>query len=120
MIDHETCLAILEKINVEIVFVDTNHIIRYMNEAAKKNYYEKLNYSDLVGKPIFGCHNRESQEKIRNVYSRLQMGEDQVYMPVDGIKRYSVVAVRNEKGDLLGYYERFEKVESVEKGNSAP
>jgi PAS domain S-box-containing protein len=113
MLNTETLTAILESLNVEIVFTDNDHIIRYMNAEAKKHYHEKLGYSDLIGKPLFDCHNPESCDMIRALYKRLQQGEDVISVSSEDNTRYSIVAVRDENRKLLGYYERNEKIENT-------
>jgi len=111
MISHQTCLAMLDTVHHAIVFVDNGHIIKYLNKAAEKRYYEQRGYSDLIGHSLLDYHNPGSQTQIKEVYRRLQAGEDQVSL---GINRYNelttVVAVRDKDRNLLGYYERFEKV----------
>jgi len=112
MLELATALAILDTIPHPIVFTDNDHIIRYLNKPAQKRYYELRGYSNLIGKSLFDCHSPVSREKILENYRRLQAGENEIYM---GIGKYhehvTVVAVRDESGKLIGYYERFEKVE---------
>ncbi|HIT95089.1 MAG TPA: hypothetical protein IAC43_07870, partial [Candidatus Faecivivens stercoripullorum] len=45
--------AILDSIPYRIVFVDTDHIIRYLNKEARHHYYDVRGYDELVGKSIF-------------------------------------------------------------------
>ena len=108
MISHETCLAILDTISHPIVFVDNDHVIRYLNRPAERRYYDERGYSNLVGKSLFGCHNPASQEKIKSLHSRMLKGEDEIFLAIRNDERITVVAVRDETGNLLGYYERFE------------
>ena len=49
---------ILDSVPYRIVFVDTDHIIRYMNREAKHHYYTVRGYGDLIGKSIFECTRR--------------------------------------------------------------
>lgn len=44
--------AVLESDSAEVVICNTQHIIIYMNPAAKNKYH-----SNLVGKSLLGCHN---------------------------------------------------------------
>ncbi|MFC1998266.1 PAS domain-containing protein [Chloroflexota bacterium] len=78
MISKETCLAILDTINHPIVFVDNDHVIRYLNEAAMERYYKVKDYSDLIGKSIFECHTEKSWEQIIEHHGRLQAGENEI------------------------------------------
>jgi hypothetical protein len=67
--------------------------------------------SNLVGKSLFDCHAAASQEKIAELHRRLLAGEDEIFLVVtpenEGV---TMVAVRDRQRNLLGYYERFEKV----------
>lgn len=103
--------AILDTLKHPVVFVDNDHIIRYLNRAAKVRYYEKRGYSDLIGKSIFDCHNPTSVNQMRETHKRLLEGEDEVHLQLnkDQNKVTVVVGVRDGDGRLLGYYERFEK-----------
>ncbi len=101
--------ALLDTVHSPIVFVDNDHIIRYLNKPAKDRYYEKRGYSDLIGKSLFDCHNKESEKLTKHIHARLMAGEDEVFLKVsDENERITVVAVRDPGGNLIGYYERFE------------
>lgn len=101
--------ALLDTVNCPIVFVDNDHIIRYLNKTAKIRYYEKRGYSDLIGKSLFECHNPESEKLVKQIHSKLLSGENEVFLKVsDDNEKITVVAVRDVSGKLIGYYERFE------------
>ena len=103
--------AILDSIHHRIVFVDTDHIIRYLNRAAKNWFYQKRSYTDLVGKCLFDCHQPVSREKLLGLYHRLVQGENEVFVKVTPEnEKASMVAVRDPAGHLLGYFERFERL----------
>ena len=102
--------TILETINSPIVFVDNDHIIRYLNKAARIRYYERRGYSELIGKPLFECHNPSSREHIKRLHEKLLAGEDEIFLKVNkDQEKITVVGVRDPDGQLVGYYERFEK-----------
>jgi DUF438 domain-containing protein len=102
--------ALLDTINSPIVFVDNDHVIRYLNKTAKIRYYEKRGYSNLVGESLFGCHNIESEKQVKQIHSKLLDGENEVFLKVnDDNEKITVVAVRDAAGKLIGYYERFEQ-----------
>ena len=114
MLSEETCLAILDTINNPIVFVDNEHTIQYLNESAMRLYYETRGYSDLVGQSIFNCHSEKSQEQIIGQYERLKAGENEIVrIAAKKNRKIITVAVRNKKGALVGYYERFEKLDDT-------
>lgn len=108
--DQKICEAILNSIDSPIVFVDNNHIVRHLNKAARSWYYEKRGYSNLIGKSLFDCHNPTSQEAIMSLHKRLMAGENEIILqPNKNQEKITVVGVRAIDGQLVGYYERFEK-----------
>jgi DUF438 domain-containing protein len=58
---------ILDAIPHPIVFVDCDHIIRYMNKRAKYHYYEERGYRDLIGRSLFDCHHENSRKTIETI-----------------------------------------------------
>lgn len=103
--------ALLDSINSPIVFVDNDHVIRYLNKTAQARYYEGRGYAELIGKSLFDCHNPASAAAIRALHDRLLAGENEVFLKENKYReRITVVAVRSPEGQLLGYYELFEPV----------
>ena len=100
---------ILDSIPYPIVFVDTDHIIRYMNNTAKHFYYTIRGYRDLVGKSLFDCHGEVSEDKIRAVVDKFKNHANEIFLNVSvSNHRLYINPVRNEAGQLVGYFERFE------------
>lgn len=111
MLDIPTYEAILDSIHHRLVFVDNDHVIRYLNRAARQWFYQKRGFSELVGQSIFDCHKPASREKLLELYARLQQGEEAVFVKITKEnEKASMVAVRDEQGRLLGYFERFERL----------
>lgn len=109
MLDPATYEAILDSIPHRLVYVDTTHVIRYLNRAAKSWFYAKRGHSDLVGKSLFDCHKPESRDAILALYERLRQGEDAVFVKITKEQeKASMIAVRDGGGQLIGYWERFE------------
>lgn len=108
MINESALTAILNSIDQPVLFVDTDHMIRFVNTAAEQ-YYKKLGYSNLLDKSIFDWHNPDSSLIIREVFRAFLDGEQERYLTTndDGFKVY-MRAVRDDGGKLLGYYERYE------------
>jgi DUF438 domain-containing protein len=102
----ETVLSlILDNWNKPVVFVDTNHIIRYMNAPARKRYSK---WGDVVGKSIFDCHNENSVRIIEQSFERLKQGDKEVLFVNNERSRVYLRAVRDADGVLVGYHERYE------------
>ncbi|MBN2400778.1 MAG: PAS domain-containing protein [Spirochaetes bacterium] len=96
---------ILDSWNKAVVFVDTDHVIQYMNLPAKKQYAK---WGDVIGKSIFDCHNENSRTIISNAFSQLKEGSDEVLFTDNEKHRVYMRAVRDENSNLIGYYERYE------------
>ena len=100
---------LLDSLPYRVVFADTGHVIRYMNREAKYHYYQVRGYSNLIGRSIFECHSDKSKdaliaavEKLKNHGNEIDLG-----VSVRNERKY-INPVRNEKGELIGYFERFE------------
>jgi len=106
--DTKTYEAVLNTIPYPLVFADNDHIIRYLNRPAEKWYYDKRGFSDLIGKSIFDCHKPASEKEIRKLHNRLQQGEDEIFVRIFNGMRLFIIGVRDNDGNLIGYYERFE------------
>jgi len=108
--DKDILAAILNSLIEPVVFVDTSHVIRYLNKAALQRY-DKRGGADLIGKSIFDYHNDRSKQIILDNFQSFVASEDESYLITN--KRNEKVfmrAVRNSEGRVIGYYERFEKV----------
>jgi DUF438 domain-containing protein len=101
----ELLSLILDSWNEEVVFIDTNHIIQYVNAPAVKKYAK---WGDMLGKSIFFCHNPNSCQMIRDMFVRFQNGENDILFVDSEKHRVYMRAVRDKNGALIGYYERFE------------
>ena len=102
--------AILDSIPYRIVFVDTDHIIRFLNKEARHHYYDVRGYGELVGKSIFECHSEKSREMLIAAVEKLRNHSNEIYLGVSVYnERKYINPVRNEKGELIGYFERFER-----------
>lgn len=108
--EKEKMLAyILDAYQYPILFVDCDHIIRYMNKMAEYHYYSERGYSSLLGKSIFECHNSGSEEKIRGAIEKLKNHGNEIFLGLSvKNQRIYINPVRNEHGELIGYFERFE------------
>lgn len=88
---------------------DLNHTIIYMNPAAKERYKK---HGDLLGKSLLDCHNERSNEMIKRVV--VWFSEDKAHNLVythyneKENKDVYMTALRNDIGELIGYYEKHE------------
>ena len=113
MTKDELFTAFLDSLNQPFIFVDTEHVIRYMNKPAVERYKGR---PAALGRSIFDCHNENSNRIIREVFEGLKQGEEERMIADSDEHRVYMRAVRDKDGRLLGYYERFEPPrESVDK-----
>jgi DUF438 domain-containing protein len=100
---------ILDAIPHPIVFVHTQHTIRYLNKRARYHYYEERADTDLVGKSLFECHSEASRKKIQQLVEGFENHGQEVFLKVNvRNERIYITPVRDKNGDLVGYFERFE------------
>jgi DUF438 domain-containing protein len=105
MIDQTTVAAIVHSLKDPLMFVDTSHIIRYMNKAAIEHFDDG---AALLGRSLMDCHNEKSQETIRETLVAFEAGEDERLISDKEDRRIYMRVVRNADGRVLGYYERYE------------
>ncbi len=103
--------SVLETDRAPIVICDLNHTIIYMNKASVE-HYKKYSSESLIGKSLLSCHNEQSNEAIKKIL--LWFGENVKNNMIftsrneEENKDIYMVALRDEKGNLIGYYEKHE------------
>ena len=103
----EILKGILNSYPYFIVFVDNDYIIRFMNKPAQDHYLKKG--KNLIGKSIFDCHNEKSIEIIKKNYEEIKTTGKDVFIFVNSKnQRVYMQGVKNEKGEWIGFIERFE------------
>ena len=99
--------SILEQDKAPIVVCDMQSNVVYMNPSAKVRYRR-----DLTGKSIKLCHPPAANEKIDRVLAWFAKSCDNntvyTYRNDEENKDVYMVALRDEDGALIGYYEKHE------------
>ena len=99
--------SVLEQDTAPIVLCDLQHIIVYMNPAAKARYK-----SDLTGRSLFDCHTPQANEMIVRVveWFASDKSHNKVYTFRNDKENKDVymIALRDDSGELIGYYEKHE------------
>ena len=99
--------SVLNQDRAPVVVCDIDDIIVYMNESAVKRYH-----SDLTGKSIKDCHPQKANEMIDRVVSWFKKSGDNnimyTYRNDEENKDVYMVALRDDNGMLIGYYEKHE------------
>ena len=103
--------SILEEDHCAVIICNLKHEILYMNPAAKERYV-KWGGAELLGKSLLACHNEVSREKIQKVVDWFQesASHNRIYTFHNEKEKKDVymVALRDEDGTLIGYYEKHE------------
>lgn len=103
--------SVIDQDAASVVLCDLNHTILYMNPAAVRSYAKRGGES-LIGKSLLDCHNPHSQELIRKTVAwfRESPANNRVFEfhhEKDNRDVYTI-ALRDETGRLIGYYEKHE------------
>lgn len=108
---NEIFKSVLEQDRSSIVICDLNHKIIYMNPAAIKRY-EKRGGEKLIGHSLLACHNAKSCELIKKVLSWFAESRDNNMIFTSRNEKENkdvyMVALRDENGKLIAYYEKHE------------
>lgn len=99
--------SIIDRDTAPIVVCDMESVIVYMNPTAIKHYHK-----DLTGSNLKFCHNAESNKKIDDVLTWFHESKNNniIYIYHNDKENGDVymVALRDDKGKLIGYYEKHE------------
>lgn len=100
--------AILDSLKDPILFADTEHVTRYMNQAAIAHYEGG---KDLIGRSLLECHNQKSQAIIKEIlYLMIHEDLEELEISEEEGHRIFMHTVRDSDGLVLGYYERYEPI----------
>lgn len=103
--------SVLDADRSAVVICDLEHTIIYMNPVAI-NRYGKWGGKDLMGKSLLDCHNEKSRESINKVLDWFKTSKDHnivyTFHNEKENKDVYMVALRNDAGELIGYYEKHE------------
>lgn len=69
--------AILNSLPVGLTFADSEGIILYYNEFIKRFFKRS---PDIVGKPLWECHNEESRKQIDRMYAEFRAGRTEPFL----------------------------------------
>ena len=106
---NEVYKSVLEADKAAVVICDLDHTIIYMNPVAIIRY-EKWGGKNLVGQSLLNCHNEKSREMILKVLEWFGKSKDKniAYTSYNEKENKDVymVALRNDDGELIAYYEK--------------
>ena len=103
--------SVLEQDRSAVVLCDLEHTIIYMNPTAGERY-AKYGGMELVGRSLLDCHSPQSNKMIKKVVTWFQESRDHnliyTFRNEKENKDVYMVALRDEDGRLIGYYEKHE------------
>ncbi len=103
--------SVIEQDRCAVVICNLQHEIIYMNPKAAERYSKHGGYS-LVGKSLLACHNDKSNQMIKKVISWFEESKDNniiyTFCNKKENKDVYMVALRDDNGTLIGYYEKHE------------
>lgn len=107
--------SVLEQDRAPIVVCDIEDMIVYMNPSAIERYRK-----DLTGSSVKDCHPPKANEMIDRVLSWFRESKDNniiyTFRNDEENKDVYMVALRDDEGELIGYYEKHE-FRSIETDN---
>ena len=103
--------SVLEQDRAPVVLCDLAHTIVYMNPAAFDSYAEQGG-RNLLGKSLMNCHPPKARAAIEKVIAWFEADEEHniiyTFCNDEENKDVYMVALRDEDGKLIGYYEKHE------------
>lgn len=103
--------SVLEQDRSPVVLCDLEHTVIYMNPAAGKRYAKQGGMA-LVGRSLLDCHTPKANELIERVVAWFAQSPEHnliyTFRNDKENKDVYMVALRDESGALIGYYEKHE------------
>lgn len=103
--------SVTEQDRNAVVICNLKHEIIYMNPAAIERY-SKSGGAELIGRSLLNCHNAKSGEIINKVIDWFKQSENNniiyTFYNTKENKDVYMVALRDDDGTLIGYYEKHE------------
>lgn len=103
--------SVMDEDKAPVVICDLSHSIIYMNPAACK-CYERFGGGKLLGGNLMECHNPKSREMILKILEWFDESKSNnriyTYRNDKENKDVYMIALRDEQGELIGYYEKHE------------
>ena len=99
--------SVIDQDSADVVICDLDHKIIYMNPAALAQYRK-----DLTGRSLLDCHSERAVQAIKRVTAWFleDVSHNRVHTFFNAKENRDVymIALRDETGKLIGYYEKFE------------
>ena len=103
--------SVLEQDRSAVVLCDLEHTVVYMNPAAGKRYAKQGGMA-LIGGSLMDCHTTRSRMMIEKVVAWFEESREHnliyTFRNDQENKDVYMVALRDDSGTLIGYYEKHE------------
>ena len=103
--------SVLDMDTAPVVLCNLEHTVLYMNKSAIERY-AKQGGAKLIGKSLLGCHTPKAREIINRVLEWFAESPSHniiyEFRNDEENKDVYMVALRDEDGKLIGYYEKHE------------
>lgn len=103
--------SVLEQDRSAVVLCDLEHTVVYMNPAAGKRYAKQGGMA-LIGRSLMECHTPKSRTMIEKVVAWFEESREHnliyTFRNDQENKDVYMVALRDDGGTLIGYYEKHE------------
>ena len=108
--------GILERIPVEVSFVDENDSVKFWNKHETRIFKRPV---AVIGKSVQNCHPKQSVDKVNEILSDFKAGKRDsaaFWIDLKGRKIYiRSFAVRNKDGKYLGTLEATQDITETKK-----
>lgn len=102
MIDQDRCAVVICNLQHEIIYMNPSAVTRYAKRGGE----------GLIGRSLLDCHNEKSAERIRQVIQWFAESREHnlvyTFHNEKENKDVYMVALRDDEGRLIGYYEKHE------------
>lgn len=102
MIDQDRCAVVICNLQHEIIYMNPSAVTRYAKRGGE----------GLIGQSLLDCHNEKSAERIRQVIQWFAESREHNLVYTFHNKKENkdvyMVALRDDEGRLIGYYEKHE------------
>lgn len=102
MIDQDRCAVVICNLQHEIIYMNPSAVTRYAKRGGE----------GLIGQSLLDCHNEKSAERIRQVIQWFAESREHnlvyTFHNEKENKDVYMVALRDDEGRLIGYYEKHE------------
>jgi len=115
-LSHEVVEAMLDALPVEISFIDSEDVVRYVNKDGDRIFPRPR---AVIGRKVQNCHPRKSLHKVNQILEEFKAGKREsanFWIDLRGRKIYiRYFPVRNKSGEYLGCLEVTQDITDIKK-----